>query len=194
MGGRAGSGARGGGGGANLQALYEATGGDTRALMEAAGYMGLPKVVDKLDKSKAWEGVELHRGMTSEQFAEQLKSGKMYVGNTTANAYGEGIYSYAGGEAKGKAAGYGSARVVMTLSKSAKVANYEKLAGELSAKGVSKSQISKKISAYAISKGYHAIHVSNGHLHRPDSGKGGLFGTASDVVVVLDRRKLNIQK
>ena len=194
MGGRAGGGARGGGGAANLQALYQATGGDARALMEAAGYTGLPKVVNKLDKSKAWEGVELERGMESAEFAQALKTGKMHVGSTTANAYGEGIYSWAGGEAKNKADGYGKAgRVTMTLSKSAKVANYEKLAGELKAQGV--KDVSKKISAYAISKGYHAIHVSNGHLHRPDSGKKGLFGgAAADVVVVLDRRKLNILK
>jgi len=193
MGGRAGGGA-GKGMGANLRALYEKTGGNPEALLEAAGYTGLPKLADKLDMSKAWEGVSLERGMTAEQYAQELKTGKMHIWSQTANAYGDGIYTFAGGEAKSKADGYGKARVTMTLSKSAKVANYDTLASQMKAAGVPANQISKKITAYAVSRGYHAIHKSNGSLHRKDSGAKGIFGTNADIVVVLDRRKLTIQK
>ena len=204
MGSRAGGGASAGmgSGSAKLRSLFE-SGADTKAMLEAAGYTGLPKLVDELDASKAWEGVTLHRGVQTEEFAQQLKKGKMHYGGgqgvngglNQINALGDGIYSYAGGDAKAMTKMYGKTRVDMALSKSAKVAEYGTLKSELLSKGVRRSNIPHKISAYAISKGFHAIHQNNGALHSKGSGKDniGLFGNA-DIVVVLDRRKLMIKK
>ena len=116
-------------------------------------------------------------------------------GQSQINALGDGIYAYAGGDAKAMTKMYGKTRVDMALSKSAKVADYGTLKSELLAKGVKQSDITSKISAYAISKGYHAIHQNKGSLHSQGSGKDnvGVFGK-SDIVVVLDRRKLMIKK
>lgn len=191
-----------GSGSAKLRALFE-SGADTKTMLEAAGYTGLPKLVDELETSKAWEGVTLHRGVQTEDFSKQLKEGEMHYGGgqgvnggmNQINALGAGIYAYAGGDAKAMTKMYGKTRVDMALSKSAKVADYETLKGELMAKGVKQSNIPSKISAYAISKGYHAIHQNKSFLHSKGSGKEnvGVFGK-SDIVVVLDRRKLMIKK
>ncbi len=185
-----------------LHSLFE-SGADTKTMLEAAGYTGLPKLVDELDTSKAWEGVTLHRGVQKEDFAKQLKGGQMHYGGgkgvnggmNQINALGAGIYTYAGGDAKAMTKMYGKTRVDMALSKSAQVADYDTLKSELLAKGVKLSNIASKISAYAISKGYHAIHQKKGYLHSKGSGKDnvGVFGK-SDIIVVLDRRKLMIKK
>ena len=189
-------------GGSKLRSLFE-SGADTKTMLEAAGYTGLPKLVDELDTSKAWEGVTLHRGVQTEDFAKQLKGGQMHYGGGKGvnggmdkiNAFGAGIYAYAGGDAKAMTNIHGKTRVDMALSKSAKVADYDTLKSELLAKGVKLSNIASKISAYAISKGYHAIHQNKGYLHSKGSGKDnvGVFGK-SDIIVVLDRRKLMIKR
>lgn len=189
------SGKESGGSSAKFRSLFE-SGADIKTMLEAAGYTGLPKLVDELDTSKAWEGVTLHRGVQTEDFAKQLKGGQMhYGGMDKINAFGAGIYAYAGGDAKAMTNIHGKTRVDMALSKSAKVADYDTLKSELLAMGVKPSNIASKISAYAISKGYHAIHQKKGHLHSKGSGKDnvGVFGK-SDIIVVLDRRKLMIKK
>lgn len=191
-----------GSGSSKLRSLFE-SGADTKTMLEAAGYTGLPKLVDELDTSKAWEGVTLHRGVQTEDFAKQLKGGQMHYGGgkgvnggmNQINALGDGIYTYAGGDAKAMTKMFGNTRVDMALSKSAKVADYDTLKSELLAMGVKPSNIASKISAYAISKGYHAIHQNKGYLHSKGSGKDnvGVFGK-SDIIVVLDRRKLMIKR
>ena len=196
------SGKESGGSSAKLRSLFE-SGADIKTMLEAAGYTGLPKLVDELDTSKAWEGVTLHRGVQTEDFAKQLKGGQMHYGGGRGvnggmdkiNAFGAGIYAYAGGDAKAMTNIHGKTRVDMALSKSAKVADYDTLKSELLAKGVKLSNIASKISAYAISKGYHAIHQNKGYLHSKGSGKDnvGVFGK-SDIIVVLDRRKLMIKR
>ena len=187
---------------AKLRSLFE-SGADIKTMLEAAGYTGLPKLVDELDTSKAWEGVTLHRGVQTEDFAKQLKGGQMHYGGGRGvnggmdkiNAFGAGIYAYAGGDAKAMTNIHGKTRVDMALSKSAKVADYDTLKSELLAMGVKPSNIASNISAYAISKGYHAIHQNKGYLHSKGSGKNnvGVFGK-SDIIVVLDRRKLMIKR